>query len=499
MIAIGLAAQKIAASDSDKLAFKIDDKGNLAFDTGVVKGSMQKDGAAEALTPISYVNPAVAINNTNHGLLTPYRFLTPQKRYGFGSWEWPRTGKVLPDGSAELQWQPAADRPFAFSTHYHWKSADTLDFTLSFTPQVNLEKFELFLGSYFRNFKRVKAFVEKAGNGAPGLDTVSDRRGGFQFFPRGEDIMPMVNDGRWNYPPYPIKWDVREPLAAPLGMMAEPNSGVTVLLMSPPDDCFALSATKPSWGQGAYYLSLFGKDVAGGQTVVAHVRLVFGRNVSDADAIRKYADYLKELGIHPDTALAAALVPPPVRKDWIVAEVPSPSVAGWIRLFDGKHLYGGVVSDADLDSGKVRLKDNGELRLDSAGVDFKLKGRNVVLRAHIKKYSGQSCSIAVRFDRENGTILQTDTAWFNGGNHFGIGRTVDAKWQGLVDTHAQDRYDQFFDLELRAEGPNLTLKANGRTICEATDMSSSEGRLSVGSARGVALVTSIEAKILDRD
>src|SRR5579872_3297223 len=79
-VAGGLAGPQIAAAneptapDANKLAFKIDDAGKLAFDTGVVKGSLQKDGAAEALTPISFDNPEVTINNTNHGLLTPYRF-----------------------------------------------------------------------------------------------------------------------------------------------------------------------------------------------------------------------------------------------------------------------------------------------------------------------------------------------------------------------------------------------------------------------------------------
>jgi len=490
-----------ATLDSNKLAFKIDDAGNLAFDTGVVRGSLQKDGAGEALKPITFVNPEIAINGTNHGLLTPYRFLTPQKRYGFGSWEWPRTGKVLPDGSAELRWNAAADRPFTFSTGYQWKAADTLDFTVTFAPRTDLEKFELFLGSYFLNFKKVKAFVKDAGNGAAGFIEVSDQiKGGYQLFPRGPEVLPVLNDGRWNFPPFPITWTVRNSLAAPLGMKVEPKSGVTVLLMSPPEDCFALSATKPSWSQGAFYLSLFGKDVPRGQTVLARVRLVFGRNISDAQAIQKYAQYLKDLKIHSDDpALAAALNPSlsaPVAKDWILSEVPKPSADGWIRLFDGKRLYGCRVSDEDLQSGKVRL-ENGALRLDSAGVDFNLRGSNVIFRAQVKKVSGQNCSLAVRFDRQNGRILRTCTAWFNGGNFFGIGLTAAGKWKGLTDAHAQNSYNDFFQMELRAEGSNLTLKANDRTICEASDESISQGQVSVGTLRGVALFKSIEAQVLD--
>ena len=141
MVSLTAAFGSSAALAADaKLAFKGDDQGNLVFNTGVVKGSVKKDGLGAGLKPITFIEPNVPIDN-NHGLLVPYRFLTPQKRYGFGSWEWPRTGKLLDDGGAELRWAAATDRPFTFSSTLHWKAADTLDLTLVFTPDTDLEKF----------------------------------------------------------------------------------------------------------------------------------------------------------------------------------------------------------------------------------------------------------------------------------------------------------------------------------------------------------------------
>ncbi len=280
---------------ASNLSFREDGLGNLVFDTGVVRGGVKKDGKGEGLKPLTFCDANVPIDGS-HGLFIPYRFLTTKKRYGFGSWEWPHTGKVLEHGEAELAWSEAVDRPFAFQSIYRWRSADTLDLTLTFTPDTDLEKFELFLGSYFRGFTKSKAYTQDAGLGLPGFLEAPKEKGDMQLFPKNQDVMPMINDGRWTFPPYPNKWAIRPSLAAPLGLRQEPRSGVTVLLMAAPEDCFALSMSEQQAKLGAFYLSLFGKDVKKGQTLTAHARLVFGKNIADAQAVQKYKEYLKDLG-----------------------------------------------------------------------------------------------------------------------------------------------------------------------------------------------------------
>ena len=152
-----------------KPVFSADGEGNLVFDTGVVKGSLKKDGLGGGLKPISFIEPNLPIDN-NHGLIVPYRFLTPQN---------------------------------------------------------------------------------------------------------------------------PNNWAMRPMLAGTLGIRQEPKSGVTVLIMAPPEDCFALSMSQQEAGLGAYYLSLFGKDVKRGQSLTGHARLVFGRNITDDQALEKYQQYLR--------------------------------------------------------------------------------------------------------------------------------------------------------------------------------------------------------------
>lgn len=283
-------AKQIGAS----LAFMEDGQGNLAFNTSVVKGSLKKDGQGDFFRPITFIDPPVPMDN-NKGLLVPYRFLTPQKRFGFGSWEWPRTGKILASGAAELTWAETPDRPFHFTATYSWKAVDTLDFTVAFTPSVDLDKFELFVGSYFKQFKKAAVYVKDAGDGRPGFVDTPKEKGGSQLFPRGEDVMPIIKDGRWKHPPYPNNWTFRQSFQAPLGIKSEPNSGVAVVIMAPPEDCFAVSMFEQNSGLGCYYLSLFGKDVKKGQTLIGHARMVFGKNITDEQALRKYQEYLQNL------------------------------------------------------------------------------------------------------------------------------------------------------------------------------------------------------------
>ena len=295
MVSLTAAFGSLRALGADaKLAFRGDDQGNLVFDTGVVSGSLKKDGLGGGLKPIKFIEPNVPIDN-NHGLLVPYRFLTPKKRYGFGSWEWPRTGRLLNDGGAELRWAATPERPFTFSSTLRWKTADTVDLTLVFTPDTDLEKFELFLGSYFRGFTQAKAYVKNTGNGQPGFVEAAKDKGGMQLFPKDQDVMAIINDGRWKFPPYPNDWAIRPVLAAPLGIRQEPKSGVTVLIMAPPKDCFAVSMSQQEAGLGAFYLSLFGKDVKKGESLTGHARMIFGKNITDVQAVQKYQEYLKNL------------------------------------------------------------------------------------------------------------------------------------------------------------------------------------------------------------
>jgi len=359
------AAAASGAAGAENLAFKAGGAGGLSFDTGVVRGNLATDGPGEALQPVTFVEGDIRVDQ-NHGLLMPYRFLTPQRRYGFGAWEWPRTGKVLANGAAQLLWAAAPDRPFAFSTVYRWTAADTLDLTVFFQSQTNLSKFELFLGSYFQKFTQAKVYVQDAGNDAAGFVAATADNGQAQLFPVSADVLSMVNDGRWNFPPFPMRWSIRAPLAKPLCMRVEPASGATVLVMAPPEDCFAVSTWQQDSPQGGVYLSLFGKDVIPGQLQTAHVRLVFGRHLTEAQAVARYADYAGDLRGRREEALLTAGELQAMQK--VFAAVPGPAPELGCGLFP----HWALLTFTGDTYREARTKDYGQIppeRFAPSGVD----------------------------------------------------------------------------------------------------------------------------------
>jgi hypothetical protein len=93
---------------------------------------------------------------------------------------------------------------------------------------------------------------------------------------------------------------VTQLMAGPLCMRQDAKSGIAVLLMSPPEDCFAVETPynmdSPDGVAGHYsmYLSLFGKDLKAGQPARARVRLVVAHDVTDQGAVELYEKYLQE-------------------------------------------------------------------------------------------------------------------------------------------------------------------------------------------------------------
>jgi len=198
---------------------------------------------------------------------------------------------------------------------------------------------------------------------------------------------------------------------------------------------------------------------------------------------------------------AQATVPNPAASHepgWISSQVPKPGADGWIVLFDGKRLYGCSPPAADLASGKVSIQD-GCLRLDTITLDFNLIGRDVAIRARLKKASGANCDFAARNDGKNNGKGRDCEGCFNQANNFFLGHHVDQQWRSVMTVRPQGNYLAFFEMEFRAEGENLTLKADGQDICHTRENSIMEaGTIAVRSLDGITLYQSIEAQLLDK-
>jgi hypothetical protein len=168
-----------------------------------------------------------------------------------------------------------------------------------------MPRFEIFLSSYFDlNFKAL-AYARPM---RP-VDTSTEFvmadvnplvQGSYLAFPIDRRAAQMFFDRRWAPENGLVPWAVTRVLGAPIAMKRDVESNITFLLMSRPEDCFALSMSynmgPPDGiaGHGSVYMSLFGRDIEAGASERARVRLVVERNVSNQRAVELYKQYTNE-------------------------------------------------------------------------------------------------------------------------------------------------------------------------------------------------------------
>jgi hypothetical protein len=289
-----------AAATSDapaKLAFTPGAKeGEFCFDTGLLKGTLHRDGKTSGFQQVVYVptNTPVAKGT---GWFTHYRVMAADIIYPKAWWSWPSTAKLLADGSVEIRWEADEERPFELSAIYRLSAPDTLDLTTVVKARKDLRRFDIFMASYFEGFPSSQVYVKSRpeGGGLPGLLEVTKSLGHLMMSPRDEQALAIVNDGRWKKPPQVIGWKFLPFFEGALAVRRDAKSGLTALLMAPSRDCFAVSTYYGEEPHRSIYMSMFGRDIKTGQTDQAQSRLIVGLRISDEQAIQRYQAYLRSV------------------------------------------------------------------------------------------------------------------------------------------------------------------------------------------------------------
>jgi hypothetical protein len=258
------------------------------FDTGALRGTLRGDGKSLGLTSLTDVAAGVQVTRF-YGLLSHYRLLDAETRYGDAAWDWASTGRLLPDGSVEVSWAADPAHPFDMTAVYRWSSANALDLTTTVVAHRNLRGFEVFLASYFEGFPTVFGYAKT------GFVEARKEMGDWLAFPRDDAATAIIADGRWQRPPHPVTFRPVTAYAGALGMRRDAKSGLAGLVMAPPEDCFAVLMAYGEEEHRSLYLSLFGRDFKPGETATARSRLVLARNITDQQAIELYQTYLKEI------------------------------------------------------------------------------------------------------------------------------------------------------------------------------------------------------------
>ncbi len=290
-----LLGQPAGGEERPALAFRFGDGGAWHFATGSLEGTLRPDGRSLGLAPLRWSDSQTPIADA-YGVLSHYRVFTSERRFGNAAWEWPSAAAPAEDGGVEIHWEATEDRPFEMRAVYAWRAADTLDVTTTVTARERLPGFELFLASYFAGgFTSSRVYARQEPGGETGFLEAQRSAGVWQMFPRDEAAVAVIGDGRWRHEPHPVAWEIRPALAAPLALRRDQSSGLTALVMAPAEDCFAVSTPYSEEGHRSLYLSLFGRDIAAGETASARARLVVAPRLSDEDAVTRYRAYIEGL------------------------------------------------------------------------------------------------------------------------------------------------------------------------------------------------------------
>jgi hypothetical protein len=288
-------AEESQRHSSDKLVFLPSNNGRFSFDTGRIRGALPGAQLSFGLSNVEHIPTGRTVSG-RLGLVNVYRVFSDGKRYGDAGWHWPSRGSRNEDGSVTIEAAAVENRPFGLQVNYRWVNATTLDLILDVIPQRDLKGFEVFLASYFgAAFTESLAYVQ-ARPGVPDrpIFLAAERSlGTWLMFPRDRQAVELIRDGRWKLPPHPVDWEILPQLAQPLAVRRVPESGLTVLLMARPSDCFAISMPYQTEPHFSVYLSLFGRDLASGRRATARVRLQLLDAPSDGAMLEAYRKFRK--------------------------------------------------------------------------------------------------------------------------------------------------------------------------------------------------------------
>lgn len=294
---LGATHSAFGEESGGKLAFMPGDgPREFRFDTGVLHGVIPFEKQSLGLLPAVHV-PTDTPLAASMGLFNYYRVFKTDHRFVESMRGIPSEVRLLSDGALEVHWPSAEDRPFELTAVYRWSAQNTLDLETTVKATAELPDFEVFLASYFTDRLPVShVYVQKTPGGRENAFMAADESFGvWQAYPRDDAATAIIKDGRWTKPPSPVDWAIMPRVGGPLLYRQAPDTKVTVAMMAPPEDAFAVFTPCEGEAHFSMYLGLFGRTLAPGETVKARSRLVVMSDASDETIVNEYRAYVDAL------------------------------------------------------------------------------------------------------------------------------------------------------------------------------------------------------------
>lgn len=298
--AVALAQASSGGAEADKVWRA--DGADYHFQTEIVSGRYLTAGKYQGMRSLVHRPTGVEIASGEKlpGLVAPYRVFGNGHRYGDVR---DRATQVELTAEGLRVTHPAdAENPFDITSCYTW-AADTLDVRYTIKLNADMKGFEMGVASYlspgFRAFvsRQSNNWGETASRIVP-VD-VNPMTDVYALFPRNEAAMKTIFDGRWDHPPYPVRYAVPAYFAQPLAYRRHVQSGVMAVGMGDPKECYAICIPvnnpaenpDPVNGYQGIYFYLFGKDMKKGETANARIRWVVGKDIPEQEILKRWESF----------------------------------------------------------------------------------------------------------------------------------------------------------------------------------------------------------------
>ncbi len=265
------------------------------FETAEMRGSLRgesPDPEKDIRHGVNYLvhkPTGVSIVHPKYSALNLFRLFATH--LGMGQ---PRTMKrtLHADGNKlHIRWDPTPEHHASIDAIYEVKEPNVIDLSITVRSNAAYEDYEIFLSNYFdppllaHVYLATDRYDRSPGKEelvAPQVNPVF--RGVGLVYARDAHAARRCVDGRWERRELgcpTAQFHPQRDYAVPVAFQADLQHRVAAVLMSTPQDCFAVTSgyntadPNDAWkNQNPLYLSLFGDDFLPGDERTVHARLV---------------------------------------------------------------------------------------------------------------------------------------------------------------------------------------------------------------------------------
>ncbi len=258
--------------------------GRWRFETEEMEGLLEPMGARHGIKTLTHKATGVDVVHPRYDVLNLF-LLFAQNRCMGAARDYEREVEVEGD-ALRVHWEANETHRAELTAVYEIAGPNLIDLTVTVRSEWPYPAYEVFLSNYFDPSMDPYVYLQ----GSPYVDPPDVPQwvgtecnevfvGTGLVFPRDFHAARNPVDGRWTSIWALFQWNPQRFYELPLCLQVGPKTGVAGVLMSRPEDCFAVVSgytnahpDDPFGNQNPLYLSLFGDDLSPGDERTAHVR-----------------------------------------------------------------------------------------------------------------------------------------------------------------------------------------------------------------------------------